>query len=142
MINAYPCELTTDDDGGTVATFPDVPEAITGGRGRAETLRLAADALSTALAGYVQEKRDIPDPSAGSDGQEIISVPTLVTAKLALYATMRAQHITESELARRLGLSASAARKLADPEHRSRIGQVKEALDAVGCRLAIEFNAA
>ena len=31
MIYAYPCQLATDEDGGLVATFPDVPEAITGG---------------------------------------------------------------------------------------------------------------
>ena len=38
MIYAYPCQLTPDEDGGFVATFPDVPEAITGGRDRVEAL--------------------------------------------------------------------------------------------------------
>ena len=57
MIYAYPCQLTSDDeDGGLVATFPDVPEAITGGRDRAESLAMAEDTLATALAGYVHEK--------------------------------------------------------------------------------------
>ena len=51
MIYAYPCQLTADEeDGGLVATFPDVPEAITGGRDRAEALAMAEDALATALA--------------------------------------------------------------------------------------------
>lgn len=59
---AYPCELTPDEDGGFVATFPDVPEAITGGDGRDDALAMAEDALATALAGYVHEKRDIPVP--------------------------------------------------------------------------------
>ena len=27
MIYAYPCQLTPDEDGSLVATFPDVPEA-------------------------------------------------------------------------------------------------------------------
>ena len=31
MIYAFPCQLTPDEDGGVVATFPDVPEAITAG---------------------------------------------------------------------------------------------------------------
>ena len=49
MIYAYPCQLTADEeDGGLVATFPDVPEAITGGRDRAEALAMAEDALATA----------------------------------------------------------------------------------------------
>ena len=44
MIYAYACQLTPDEDGGLVATFPDVPEAITGGRDRAEALTMAEDA--------------------------------------------------------------------------------------------------
>ena len=56
MIYPYLCQLTPEEDGGVVATFPDVPEAITGGRDRSEALAMAEDALATALAGYVYEK--------------------------------------------------------------------------------------
>ena len=142
MIYAYPCEIASDEDGELVVTFPDVPEAITGGRDRAETLLLAADALSTALAGYVRGERDIPQPGTASPDQELVAVPAVMTAKLALYLAMRSQNITKSELARRLGIRPSAARKLADPDSRSHIGQLQEALDAVGCRLVIDITAA
>lgn len=70
MIYAYPCMLTPDEDGGLVATFPDVPEAITGGPNRSQALEMAEDALATALAGYVHEKWEIPAPSAAVDGQD------------------------------------------------------------------------
>ena len=60
MIYAYPCELTADKDGVLVATFPDVPEAITGGRDRSEAMAMAEDALATALAGYVHQKTGHP----------------------------------------------------------------------------------
>ena len=103
MIYAYPCVLTPAEDGSLVATFPDVPEAITGGADRSEALALAEDALAAALAGYVHEKWDIPSPSEAAAGQELVAVPTVVAAKLALYAAMRAQRITNVELARRLG---------------------------------------
>ena len=63
MHYAFPCELTPDEDGGFVVTFPDVPEAITGGRDQAEALTMAEDALATALAGYVLEQRAIPTPT-------------------------------------------------------------------------------
>ena len=59
MIYAYPCQLIPNEDGGLVATPLDVPEAITGGSDRAEALTMVEDALATALAGYVDEKRDI-----------------------------------------------------------------------------------
>ena len=36
MIYAYPCEFTSDRVRSHMAIFPDVPQAITGGRDRAE----------------------------------------------------------------------------------------------------------
>ena len=140
MIYAYPCEPTPDEDGGLVVTFPDVPEAITGGRDRSEALLMAEDALATALAGYVHEKWDIPTPSQAVDGQEIVAVPAVVAAKLALYSAMRDQRITKVEVARRLGISESAVRKLTDPDHRSHISQVQKALRAVGRGLVVGDN--
>ena len=142
MIYAYPCEVAADDDGELVVTFPDVPEAITGGRDRTETLRLAADALSAALAGYVHDQKDIPRPSTASSSQELVAVPAVMTGKLALYSAMRSQNITKSELARRLGIRQSAIQKLIDPDSQSRIGHLQAALDAVGCQLVIDVTAA
>lgn len=141
MNYAYPCEIASDEDGELVGTFPDVPEAITGGRDRAETLRLAADALGVALAGYVHDQRDIPQPSAAAQGHELVAVPAVTTAKLALYSAMRSQNVTESELARKLSVRPSTVRRLIDPDSRSRVGQLQAALDAVGCRLDIDSTA-
>lgn len=142
MIYTYPCELTPDEEGGLLATFPDVPEAITGGSDRSEALAMAADALATALAGYVHEQWDIPTPSEAVAGQQLVAVPTIVAAKLALYSAMRAQRITNVELAARLGISEAAVRKLANPDQHSHIGQVQKALRAVGRNLAVEVTAA
>ena len=140
MIYAYPCELTPDEGGSLLATFPDVPEAITGGGDRPEALGMAEDALATALAGYVHEKWDIPTPSEAAHGQQFVAVPTIVAAKLALYSAMRAQCITKVELARRLDISESAVRKLANPDLHSHIGLVQEALRAVGRSMVIEVT--
>ena len=142
MIYAYPCRLTDDECGGLVVTFPDVPEAITGGKDRAEALAMAEDALATALAGYVHEKWDIPVPSVAADGHVSVPVPTVVAAKLALYSAMKAQRITKVELGERLGVSESAVRKLVNPDHRSHVSQVQRALRAVGRNLQVEVTAA
>ena len=140
MIYAYPCQLTLDEDEGLVATFPDVPEAITGGRDRSEALDMAEDALATALAGYVHEGWDIPIPSRAADDQVSVAVPSVVAAKLALYSAMRAQRITEADLADRLEMSESAVCRLADPDRHSPMGQVERALRAVGRSLQIEVT--
>ena len=142
MIYAYPCQLTRDEDGGLVATFPDVPEAVTGEEDHAEALTMAEDALATALAGYVHQKWDIPAPSEPVDGQVSVPVPTVVAAKLALYSAMRAQRITKVELADRLNVSESAVRKLTNPDHRSHMSQVQKALRMVGRSLKVEVTAA
>ena len=142
MTYAYPCVLTPAENGSLVAAFPDVPEAITGGANRSEALAVAEDALATALAGYVHEKCDIPVPSEATAGQALVPVSPVVAAKLALYSAMRAQRITKVELARRLGISESAVRKLANPDHRSHVSQVQKALRAVGRSLRVEVTAA
>ncbi len=141
MIYAYPCLLTDDEEGGLVATFPDVPEAITGGRDRDEALAEAEDALAVALAGYVHEKWDIPAPSAPTADQPSVPVPPVVAAKLALYSAMREQRITKVDLAQRLGVSESAVRRLTNPDHRSHVGSVHRALKSVGLTLRVDVTA-
>lgn len=142
MRYAYPCELTPDEGGGFVAAFGDVPEALTGGSTLAETQELAADALATALAGYVHDRRPIPVPSAPREGQRLIAVPTVVAAKLALHQAMQAEGMTKVALAARLGLTEGAVRKLLNPDHRSHIGQVEAALKALDRVLIVEDKAA
>ena len=142
MFYVYPCVLKPEEGGGFYVYFPDVPGALTGGKDRDKALAMAVDALTAALTGYVQENWDIPVPSAVVDGQELIAVSPVVAAKLALYTAMRRQGITKTALAKRLGLSESAVRKLVDPDHRSHISSVEAALRAVGRSLVVGDRAA
>ena len=141
MRYAYPCILASEEDGVTIS-FPDIPEALTCGIDRSDASAHAADALVAALSAYVYTHEDIPKPSAVIKGQELISVPLIVASKLALYSAMRRQGMTKTALARRLGLSEGAVRKLLDPDHRSHIGQVEKALKVLGQSLVIADRAA
>ncbi len=144
MQYAYPCNLIPDHEEGEgfIVTFPDVPGAITGAQTREESLFLAEDALVAMLAVYVQQQREIPTPSPVADGQELVAVPPIAAAKLALYTAMREQGITGDALAVRLNLSDSAIRKLLDPDCYSHISQIMRALRNVGRSLVIEDRAA
>ena len=144
MQYAYPCNLIPDREEGEgfIVTFPDVPGAITGAQTREESLFLAEDALVAILAVYVQQQREIPRPSPVADGQELVAVPPIAAAKLALYTAMREQEITGDALALRLNLSDSAIRKLLDPDCYSHISQIMKALRNVGRSLVIEDRAA
>ncbi|MYD63796.1 MAG: type II toxin-antitoxin system HicB family antitoxin [Gemmatimonadetes bacterium] len=138
----YPCILTPEKEGGFFVSFPDVPGALTCGDDRIEALEMAEDALVAMLAVYVHQQREIPTPSPVADDQELVAVPPIAAAKLALYTAMREQGITGDALAVRLNLSDSAIRKLLDPDCYSHISQIMKALRNVGRSLVIEDRAA
>ena len=141
MDYTYPCRIERDGDG-WVASFPDVPEALTGDGNYEQTVELAADALVSALSrSYVERRRELPPPGACTPGEVLVRVPALVAAKFTLYSTMRRNRITRVELARRLAVSATTARRIVDPEHRSHIEQVERALRAVGRELVVDDRA-
>lgn len=139
MIFAYPAKLTPDT-GGFVVTFPDIPEAHSQGDTAAEALAEAVDALVAALGIYVEQRRDLPLPSRPKRGQRLVALPSLVAAKAALYQAMRADGLSNVALARRLGLTENAVRRLIDPDHRSHIGQIEAALAALGKHLMIDVR--
>lgn len=141
MRYAYPCQVTVHEGDEFVVSFPDVAGALTGANDRAEALELAEDALSGALAGYVERRVAIPVPSAVVDGQEIVAVDPVTAAKLELYTAMRDQGITKHALAGRLGLSDTTVGRLTNPDRRSRIDHITRALRAVGRSLVIEGRA-
>ena len=145
MRYAFPCSIVRDAEEekttgreAYVVTFPDVPEAITGGWSWQEALEMAEDCLSVALSFYVDNHEDIPVPSSLSDGQVLIPVPLVVAAKLTLYTAMRKQSITNVALSAQLGLQENAVQRLLDPMHESHISQVEKALRAVGHSLVVE----
>ncbi|MBI3801271.1 MAG: winged helix-turn-helix transcriptional regulator, partial [Deltaproteobacteria bacterium] len=131
-----------DTAGFYLVTFPDVPEAGTDANTREEALREAVDALIAGLGGYVYARRPIPKPSKARPGQIMLTLPTLVTAKLALYEAMRKAGLSNSELGRRLGISEGAVRRLLDLDHRSHISQVEAGLQVLGHRLVVDVQAA
>lgn len=129
---SYPAELGRDKAGDWLVTFPDVPEAGTDDKDRAQAMIQAGDALLAALEGYVAARRPLPQPSKAKRGQVLVSLPPLAAAKAALYEAMRTRRLTKVALARRLGVSETVVRRLIDLRHASRIDAVCAALAALG----------
>ncbi len=144
MQYAYPCKIIGNerDGDGFAVTFPDVYGANTGGETYTDAFNLAEDCLLTALCAYVDCDEDIPIPSKVKKGQELVAVPPLSAAKLALYSAMRRKEIGKAELAERLGVSESAVSQMLMPDRYSHMKQVARALEEVGCRLVVEDLAA
>jgi antitoxin HicB len=57
MLQSYPVNFTTDDNGSLIAEFPDIPEAMTIGSDENNAIVWAQDALIVALTGYIEDRR-------------------------------------------------------------------------------------
>jgi antitoxin HicB len=138
----YPAKLIPEPDGGFSAAFPDVPEAFGCGDDRQEALATARDALADALLTYIELGRDIPAPAARGRGLVPVALPAQVAAKLAVWQAWRAAGISKSELARRLGVGETEARRILDPDHATNLERLEAALTALGQRLVIGVDRA
>jgi antitoxin HicB len=95
----------------------------------------SADCLASWLAFALAERRPIPEPSTPAGRHYAISVPLWIAPKLALYEAMSQQNISNSELARRLGVRETVVRKMLDPDHATKSKKIEAALKAVGWNL-------
>ena len=134
---AYPATFRPDEDGRPVVSFPDFPHAHTDGKDSQEAMEEAIDCLGSVLAQYISERRQIPPPSRTKRGQRMVSVPFRITGKLALYLSMREQGISNSELARRIGVSETVVRRMLDPDHDTKSEKLQAALEALGKRIVV-----
>ena len=133
---AYPATLTPDREaGGFTVTFPDLPEAITQGEDRLDTLTQAADCLEEAIAGRIRRGDEIPTASKTKASRTVVFVPPLMAAKAALYLAMREAKMSNVKLAKQLGCDEKDVRRLLDPRHSSRITALQAALAALGKRI-------
>ncbi|AHK20740.1 Antitoxin HicB [Yersinia pseudotuberculosis] len=130
----YPIKFEHDETGWCIS-FPDIPEALTGGATKEEALSLAQDALVTSFDFYFEDQRPVPMPS--TDGEEFIEVPASVAAKVLLLNAMLATGTTPAELARRLGTRPQDVNRIVNLGHTTKIDTIEAALKALGKRLEI-----
>jgi antitoxin HicB len=123
--------------GNVVVTFPDVPEAVTQGRGQADARAMAEEALGLILLAYLQEGRALPKPRVKSRELVEVSVAPDVAAKLAVLESFAAAGISKSELARRIGKDEKEVRRILDPKHPTKLPALTATLRALGKRLVV-----
>ncbi|MBS0421508.1 MAG: type II toxin-antitoxin system HicB family antitoxin [Proteobacteria bacterium] len=129
----YPIKLTRDrSDGGFVVTCRDFPEAITQGETSEGALLEAADCLEEAIAGRMDDGREIPLPTELRRGEALVSVPPSMALKAAVYLAVREAAVSNSEFARRLRLDEKEARRILDPHHPTKVARIEAALAVLG----------
>ena len=133
----YPAHFESEEEGGFVVTFPDIPEAITQGEDVDDALLHARDALTSALDFNIEDGLPIPAPSKPKRGQYLVELPDSYAAKILLLNEMAAQQIRPAELARRLKVTPQEVNRLIDWRHTSKIDGIANALKALGKTLEL-----
>ncbi|MFP3368208.1 MULTISPECIES: type II toxin-antitoxin system HicB family antitoxin [unclassified Pseudomonas] len=100
-----------------------------------ELLANAVDGLVLALSIYVDQKRAIPP--ATEAGDHIVRLSGVTVAKIALWNELVRSGKTRADLASMLGISPTAAGRLVDFEHTSKLESLEEALAKFGVRLQV-----
>ena len=126
-----------DRRGNVVVSFPDVPEAITQGRGEADARAMAEEALGLVLLTYLERGKALPKPRARGRKLVDVAVAPDVAAKLAVLEAFKGAGISKSELGRRIGKDEKEVRRILDPKHATKLPALTAALRALGKRLVV-----
>ena len=133
----YPAVFRKDEDGRFVVRFPDLPGAVTDGANAQEAMEEAIDCLGSYISVSMHGKEVIPVASVPTARQRVIPVPLWIAPKFALYQEMRAQGVSNRELARRLGVTEAVVRRMLNPNHASKPGKIELALAALNKRVEL-----
>ena len=132
----YPVNIERDGDT-WLASFPDIPEALTGGDTREEALAASMTALVTAFEFYFEDHRPVPLPSTPVVGQDVVTVAPSLWGKVLLLNAMCEGQISQAELGRRIGMRPQHVQRLTDLHHTTKIDQLATAVAALGHRLEL-----
>ena len=139
MAFGYRYVLERQENGWWLVRFPGIPEALTEGDTEEEARANALDCVIAALEGYIKAGRPLPRAGAGQAGRDRAVLPSLVTAKLAVYETMRTHGWSKLRLAKELGMPENSVRRLLDLRHRSQMWIIDEALAKMNAELSVDL---
>ncbi len=137
---SYPAKFKAASDGRVLVEFIDLPRVATDGKDDREAMEEAIDALGSDLSIRLSRREEIPTPSARNRGQRLVPAPLWLAPKLALYLSMRIQRVSNSELARRLGVHERVVRRMLDPEHATKAEKIQAALAVLGKQMTVEVR--
>jgi antitoxin HicB len=139
MAFGYRYTLERQKNGWWLVRFPAIPEALTEGETEEEARANALDCVIAAIEGYMKAGKPLPRQGAGHSGPNRAVLPSLVTAKLAVYETMRARGWSKVKLAKELGVPENSVRRLLDLNHSSQMWIIDEALAKMNAELSIDL---
>jgi antitoxin HicB len=139
MALGYRYTLGRQENGWWLVRFPGIPEALTEGETQEDARANAVDCVIAALEGYMKAGKPLPRGGAAHSGRDRAVLPSLVTAKLAVYETMRGRGWSKLKLAKQLGMPENSVRRLLDLRHSSHMWIIDEALAKMNAELTIDL---
>jgi antitoxin HicB len=139
MAFGYRYRLERQENGWWLVRFPGIPEALTEGETEKVARDNAVDCVLAALEGYMKAGKPLPRQGASYSGADRAILPSLVTAKLAVYETMRERGWSKVKLAKQLGMPENSVRRLLDLRHSSHMWVIDEALKTMNAELSIDL---
>lgn len=137
---SYPAKFTKGTHGRFMAVFLDLPRVATDGKDVREAMEEAIDALGSDLSLRLSLREEIPTPSPVKRGCRLVPVPLWLAPKLALFLAMCDQQVSNSELARRLGVHERVIRRMLDPQHATKAEKIQAALAVLGKQMVIDLR--
>ncbi len=130
-----------ETEGTTVlVSFPDCPGCLTEGDSMEEALASAHEALAGWLETQLQEGDLPPRPSFSGKGVAI-SVPAALGLKLELRWARAEAGLTQTELAKRIGVTQQMIAKLEHPDYEPSLSKVELVAHALGLDLKVAMVA-
>jgi antitoxin HicB len=139
MAFGYRYVLERQENGWWLVRFPGIPEALTEGETEAEARANAGDCLIAALEGYMKARKRLPRQRPARNERDRAVLPSLVTAKLAVYETMLTKGWSKLKLSKQLGMPENSVRRLLDLRHNSHMWIIDEALARMNAELSIDL---
>lgn len=124
----YPVEVEQDEDDRYVVTFPDFGWGATDGATRDEALAEARDLLRELITTTMREGRDLPAPSRAIGAQPLVTPPTPIALKAALYEAVRETGCSLRDVADDLGVPEREAGRLLSPDEATKVATMNDAL--------------
>ena len=137
---SFPAHVEPNGVGGYIASFPDIPEALTEASTIEELKSYALDALITAIDFYIEDRRKVPAPSDPEDGDLVIDLPHSVIAKVLLLNAMVDANVRPVDLAKKLGMTRQEVSRITDLHHKTKIDTIAQALYALGKKLTLSVS--
>jgi predicted RNase H-like HicB family nuclease len=134
----YDYAIRFDQDSAGIAVFcRDLPELNSFGDDREHAIAQAVDAIETTLSIYVEQRRAIPEATPPEADEQVITLPAVTVAKIALWNEMMKRGMRKADLRRLLDVAQTQGDRLVDFLHTSKMEQLEAALAALDTSIRV-----